>query len=340
MNNFKEKRGLMDVTFINVGYGESILITNQDPNYEDGQFVMLIDGGSALDSEYTGKSGRIRAYDFLKKKGIRHIDLLAFSHVHEDHTCGLVPIISEIPVKKYWTTIAIKPEYYGKQVHPDIDLSETNRKALASVNDYSLLMEKLQGLDIEWLDVIHPDYFCEGDLTIDILGPEKGYKESVEASVSRVFETSTSDELDAAITQTTETMNNASLILRLHYKGKTVLLCGDTNADGYRHILETNPDLLKADIFKVGHHGQADSVSEALVRAVDPSVIVCCASNDFRSNSSNTKTFETIAHAEGEKPLVYLFQDGLYNAQWNPDITPRNGVTVSLDEDGITWQLC
>ena len=133
----------MDITFINVGYGESILITNQDSNYEEGQFVMLIDGGSDLDIEYTGNSGRIRAFDFLKKRGIRHIDLLIFSHVHEDHTCGLVPIISEIPVKKYWTTIAINPDYYGKQVYPETELSETNRKALASVNAYSLLLEKL-----------------------------------------------------------------------------------------------------------------------------------------------------------------------------------------------------
>ena len=330
----------MDVTFINVGYGESILITMQDPNYEEGQFVMLIDGGSALDSEYTGESGRTRAYDYLKKKGIRHIDLLAFSHVHEDHTCGLVPILSEIPVKKYWTTIAIKPEYYGKQVQPEIELSETNHKALMSVNTYSMLMEKLQGQDIEWLDGIRPNYFSAGDLVIDVLGPEKQYKESVEASVSRIFEASNNDDLDAAVTETTESMNNASLILRLRYKGKTVLLCGDTNADGYSHIFAANPGLLQANIFKVGHHGQADSVSEDLVRAVDPSVIVCCASNDFRSNSSNPKTFETISRAAGEKPLVYLFQDGLYNAQWNPDITPRNGVTVSLDEGGITWQLC
>ena len=252
----------------------------------------------------------------------------------------VVPIISEIPVKKYWTTIAIKPEYYGKQIQPDKELSETNRKALDSVNTYSMLMEKLTGQDIEWLDGIRPDYFRAGDLSIDVLGPERNYKESVETFVNRVFEAANDEELDAAITETTEAMNNASLILRVCYKEKTVLLCGDTNAEGFTHILSANPELLKADVFKIGHHGQADSVNEALIRAVDPSVIVCCASNDFRSSSSNPKTFDTIARASGEKQLTYLFQDGLYNAQWNPDIAPRNGVTVSLEEQGITWKLC
>ena len=41
----------MDITFINVGYGESILITENDPEAQNGTFVMLIDGGSAMDSE-------------------------------------------------------------------------------------------------------------------------------------------------------------------------------------------------------------------------------------------------------------------------------------------------
>ena len=117
----------MDITFINVGYGESILITCEDPGQEDGLFVMLIDGGSDMDSEYVGNSGRIRAADFLMKRGIRHIDLLVFSHVHEDHTCGLVPIIAGIPVKKYWTSIRLSPEHYGKHITPEHELERAKQ---------------------------------------------------------------------------------------------------------------------------------------------------------------------------------------------------------------------
>ena len=106
----------MDITFINVGYGESILITCPEPEHEDGQFVMLIDGGSDMDSEYTGESGRIRAIDFLRKKNIRHIDLLVFSHIHEDHTSGLVPIIHSIPVKQYWTSVMPDTANFGKTI--------------------------------------------------------------------------------------------------------------------------------------------------------------------------------------------------------------------------------
>ncbi len=328
----------MDITFINVGYGESILITCADQDQEDGRFVMLIDGGSNMDSEYTGESGRIRAIDFLRKKNIRHIDLLVFSHIHEDHTSGLVPIINEIPVKKYWTSIMPDPAFFGRQIDA-AGLSETNRKALASINAYSMLMAKLQGQDITRLHGVRPEYFRHGDLTIDILGPDERYRNMVESFVNFCFTAKSAEALSEAITETTESMNQASLILRLHYKGRTVLLCGDSPAGGFSHIYDADPQLLKADVYKIGHHGQKDSVTEALVRAVDPAYIVCCASNDYRSNSSNEKTFETIRTAMDGKSVTYLFQDGLYNAHWNPDTAPRNGVTLHINEEGTGWQL-
>ena len=233
----------------------------------------------------------------------------------------------------------LDPANYGKTIQA-AGLCETNRKALASLNAYSFLMGKLQDRDITWLHGIIPGYFTRGDLTIDILGPEEGYKKTVEAAMDRCFLAGSPEAVDAAVTETTETMNNASLILRLHYHGRTVLLCGDTNAKGFDHIFRADPELLKADVYKIGHHGQPDSVTEDLVRAVDPSVIVCCASNDYRSNSSSEKTFETIRRAMGEKEVAYLFHDGLYNAQWNENTSPRNGVTIHISEAGITWRLC
>ncbi len=329
----------MEITFINVGYGESILITADDPEREEGQFVMLIDGGSIMDIEYTGESGRIRSYDFLKKAGIAHIDLLVFSHVHEDHTSGLIPIIENIPVRKFWTSIRLSAENVGKRIEPTDSLTETNRKALFSINDYSRLMKELENRDISLLDGIKPDYFRAGDLVIDVLGPDPDYKKTVEASLDRIFTADTAEALNNAVNETTESINNASLILRLKYKGRTVLLCGDTNAKGFRHVIQKDPNLLHAEVYKIGHHGQPDSVSKELVRAVDPSVIVCCASNDHRSNSSSEMTFETIREAMQGKQVTYLFHDGLYMDKWNPDTSPRNGIRLHIDENKIDWEI-
>lgn len=330
----------MDITFINVGYGEAILVTVPDPERNGKPFIMMIDGGSNLDGEYTGESGRIRAVDFLKKKGITHIDLAVFTHIHEDHTSGLARVLSEIPADRFWTTIAMDPRYYRKTAGAGAQANETNNKALVSINAYSKLMAELPQEKITWLEGIRPAYFRKGGLVIDVLGPDPSYRAAVDGLVNSCFAAETGEALDAVVTATTEAMNNASLILRLHYEGKTVLLCGDTNASGFSHVMAADPALLKADVYKIGHHGQADSVSAQLVKAVDPSVIVCCASNDHRSNSSNPKTFETIRAALPGKEVTYLFQDGLYMAEWNPDTAPRNGITLRITESGIQWSRC
>ena len=42
----------MNLTFVNVGYGEAILVSCPDASAPDGVFTMLIDGGSGLPEEY------------------------------------------------------------------------------------------------------------------------------------------------------------------------------------------------------------------------------------------------------------------------------------------------
>lgn len=82
------------VTFMNVGNGDAILIEAPDPERRDGMFVMVIDGGSGEQAEYAERStGRLRAVDYMEKRGIKHIDVMVCTHIHEDHTCGLLPML-------------------------------------------------------------------------------------------------------------------------------------------------------------------------------------------------------------------------------------------------------
>ena len=48
----------MEITVINVGYGDAILV-------EDNGYRMLLDGGSALTSEFEGDAFRVRSADIL-----------------------------------------------------------------------------------------------------------------------------------------------------------------------------------------------------------------------------------------------------------------------------------
>lgn len=67
------------IHFIDVGQGDSALIEC------DGQY-MLIDGGPT--------SAGDKVYQVLEEKGIQHLNILAVSHLHEDHIGGLIKALS------------------------------------------------------------------------------------------------------------------------------------------------------------------------------------------------------------------------------------------------------
>ncbi len=75
------KGSYFTIHFIDVGQGDSALI-------ECDGHCMLIDGGDKRAGE--------KVYDELVTKGIQHLDILAISHLHEDHIGGLIKVLSYV----------------------------------------------------------------------------------------------------------------------------------------------------------------------------------------------------------------------------------------------------
>ena len=77
----------LEVSFINVGQGDSILI--RDP----GGFDVLIDGGKS--------SAGPTVVAYLRQQGVGDIDVMLASHADSDHTGGLIDVLkaTDIPVK-------------------------------------------------------------------------------------------------------------------------------------------------------------------------------------------------------------------------------------------------
>lgn len=42
---------------------------------------------------------------YLSLRGVDHIDLMAATHVHEDHLCGLLPAAEKLPPAALWQTL-------------------------------------------------------------------------------------------------------------------------------------------------------------------------------------------------------------------------------------------
>ena len=102
---------------------------------------------------------------------------------------------------------------------------------------------------------------------------------------------------------------------------------GDTNVAGYGHV---DPADLRADIFKVGHHGQKDGADEALLRAVRPKAVVCCASSDRRYNSAHPDLMRTIA-AGG---AALYFSDCPSLPEEMEPAPPHGALTFTLEPEG------
>lgn len=99
-----------------------------------------------------------------------------------------------------------------------------------------------------------------------------------------------------------EEENDNSMILRVDYGKRSFLFTGDAEEGEEADLISACPDLLDADVLKVGHHGSANSTSDAFVQAVTPQVAVVSASAD---NTFGHPTPSVIEHLRAAGCTVY-----------------------------------
>ena len=97
--------------------------------------------------------------------------------------------------------------------------------------------------------------------------------------------------------------NDNSLVLRLEAGGLTWLLTGDMQFAEETSLLQAGADL-KADVLKVGNHGNPDATSEEFGRAVSPLAAVISTSTGEDSDSANPRVVSALGGAD-----IYVTQD-------------------------------
>lgn len=94
--------GQTQVNVLDVGQGDSIFVS-----FPNGQ-TMLVDGGGLAGSEWS--KGMRSAPDvgeevvspYLWSRGIKHLDVVALTHAHEDHLGGLPSVLENFRVDELW----------------------------------------------------------------------------------------------------------------------------------------------------------------------------------------------------------------------------------------------
>jgi beta-lactamase superfamily II metal-dependent hydrolase len=116
-------------------------------------------------------------------------------------------------------------------------------------------------------------------------------------------------------------LNDSSLALRITYGAFRLVTTGDVERAGEARMLARFPDLLAADVLRLGHHGSSTSNTPGLIAAVAPSVAIFSAGVDNRYGHPHDEVVARVVSAG----------IALYG-------TATNG-TVTVVTDGTTFDV-
>jgi len=198
----------------------------------DGSQAVLVDGGGWRHGDLGGRV----LLPALLGEGVDRLAAMVVTHPDRDHCGGLVDLASYLPVGEVWTAD-------GFQAAPCV--VELARSALsgrpAALRSLATGPPARSSAAVgRWrLRVLHPA--AEGGLARRLRAAAGG--------------------------------NDHSLVVAATALGRRVLLTGDVEAAAERQVVRRwngAPELLRADVLKVAHHGSASSSTAAFLAAVQP----------------------------------------------------------------------
>lgn len=298
--------------FINVGYGEAILIEKND-------FTILVDGGTNRPEEYA-VPGCVRACDYIEKSGVGKIDLMIITHLHDDHVSGLVDVIENFEVKRVWVNLK-----------PAVDLTPIINKLLplaAKDNSGMLFINALKsfakilkecdnkGITTEQICKENGRIQLEEDISIDILSPALSVRNKMSDLFYELSEEKDITKAERLFYELDSLENTSSMAIRIKSGEMSALLTSD-QTEGWEEAYREYDKSLESQILKVPHHGQVDGMPQAMLDLSNPCHIVICTSADKRYNSAHPSIIE--------RARKYLWHNHKNN---NVYVTAINGTVI------------
>ncbi len=205
-------------------------------------------------------------------------------------------------------------------------------------------------MDVEWLALSHPDqdHFGGLDFIARNFSPDEfwevaaenhdaGYEHLLETlyeqrvPIRRIDATTPLISIDGvrltalnprALDSTSR--NNASMVLRLEYRGTSLLFTGDLEASGEAALLVSSRNL-RSTILKVPHHGSHTSSSAGFVEAVGPRLAVMSLGYRNRFHFPAPEVAQRY-RAEGSTHYAQPIEDGAVDAvTWG-----TNGASITV----------
>lgn len=226
--------GRLHLDFLDVGQGDSILVT-----FPDGRHL-LVDGGGrakygvpqpepAADSPSFRREerniGEAVVSEYLWHQGIDTVEMVLATHSDTDHMDGLNAVVRNFSVQT--ALVGTTP---------------------AADDDFVTFAQTLSDRRVPLHQVRRNDVLRFGPTTIEFLWPDPNAAPNSSA-------------------------NNQSVVIKMTQGSRCFLLTGDIERP-VEQILAAEPAALRCDVLKVAHHGSRTSSSEEFLNASHPSVAV------------------------------------------------------------------
>ncbi|MEW5945530.1 MAG: DNA internalization-related competence protein ComEC/Rec2 [bacterium] len=247
---FTPPSGTMSVTFIDVGQGDSILIDAPCGNAGYQRFRVLVDGGGrqggAGGSSYD--PGEKKVGKLLMKRAIRHLDAVVLTHPEEDHMNGLLWVMKNLSVDRWFDT-GVQPPVMEKKGGARSNISDGESAVYRDI-----------------LEIISKNGI-ERRLAM------KGFKFVLDSGVEFRFLYPDEQNFIAGAINT----NEVSSVLKITYGQASFLLTGDIEAYGEETIAALSGYDIRSSVVKAPHHGSDTSSSWRFLKLVQPlaGVISC-----------------------------------------------------------------
>ena len=269
--------------FINVGYGDAILLRETET-----PFTMLVDCGDVHIGRSRPDGQRITAADYLRREGIRELDVLVLTHLHLDHAGGLAHLLPEVRVREFWTNYLPPEETWGRTLPVPPDWTAGARCLMTSMGIYLKALAHLRDQGAEIRLIREP---CVCRLTETLTAGIFLEDETLRRRQAAIWEDVLSGAAGGGDLESLDGfINNTSIRLRLSCAGQEIELPGDVYASCWEQH-----QLPPCTIMKLPHHGHGDALTPLLLEMLRPRYAVISVSDDRTDDCPSRKILRLLS---------------------------------------------